>query len=388
MTWTIFDKAIRDKTIYFNPYKIYEHLLQNDPTSWSKEKQAWIITKHTDIKKVVSSEFVTTRRISIQSQFLEQDDFDAFNRFFDSWLLYKDGIDHLRLKRQTGKIIPPANLSILSGIEQLARSTLNSKKKQSRMDLVRDYSEIIAIKSIYNLFEVPSQSQDSIYGWSKHIVHFMQGRTESKNMMEQIGSTKIAIAAIQSAVENIYLKNRIYDSKVEYHEILGILLNVIIDGYEPISNSISNAVLALLNNPEQMRILREMNDITDDAIWELLRYDPPFQYIVRMAKSDFFINDVLIKKNERVLLMIAAANYDSDLYELPSRLNLLRRHDRVLSFGLGDHFCPGFNLAIPIIKLALKVLLEEIKEFNTDYLRISRYEALGSRALKRLPLSW
>ena len=65
----------------------------------------------------------------------------------------------------------------------------------------------------------------------------------------------------------------------------------------------------------------------------------------RYVRRDVDIDGVRLKKNDRIMVMIAAANLDPAAHDHPKRLDLARRPNRHISFGTGIHFCLGHQLA-------------------------------------------
>lgn len=124
-------------------------------------------------------------------------------------------------------------------------------------------------------------------------------------------------------------------------------------GYATTSNLIGNSMLALLDDPEQLAVFRAAPDEVPAMVEELHRYDAPVQMVSRTALADTEVGGVPVAAGEPLLLMIGAANRDPAVYADPDRLDLTRRSDRHLGFGLGIHFCIGAPLARLTAQVAL-----------------------------------
>ena len=82
------------------------------------------------------------------------------------------------------------------------------------------------------------------------------------------------------------------------------------------------------------------------AVEEFLRFVSPVQFSKpRYVRQDVDLDGVKLKKGDRVMAMIVAANLDAEANERPERLDLERRPNRHLAFGTGIHFCLGHQLA-------------------------------------------
>ena len=76
----------------------------------------------------------------------------------------------------------------------------------------------------------------------------------------------------------------------------------------------------------------------------------------RFVRQDLKLDGVSLKKGDRIMAMIVAANLDPAADENPERLDLTRRPNRHLSFGTGIHFCLGHQLARIEAACALQAL--------------------------------
>ena len=82
------------------------------------------------------------------------------------------------------------------------------------------------------------------------------------------------------------------------------------------------------------------------AVEEFLRFVSPVQFSKpRYVRQDIDLDGVKLKRGDRVMAMIVAANLDEGANTCPERLDLERRPNRHLSFGTGIHFCLGHQLA-------------------------------------------
>jgi cytochrome P450 len=79
----------------------------------------------------------------------------------------------------------------------------------------------------------------------------------------------------------------------------------------------------------------------DAAVEELLRLTSPAQATMRFAAQDICIRDVLIKRTDMVIGLMASANHDPERFPSPNEFDPNRHSIAHLSFGWGVHFCIG-----------------------------------------------
>jgi len=107
---------------------------------------------------------------------------------------------------------------------------------------------------------------------------------------------------------------------------------------------LGNAWFALVEYPQQWRLLHLHPELMDQAVEELLRYAGLARILSRMATEDIDINGVTIRKGERIILRVIAGNHDPDRYPDANHLHVTRRGAGHFTLGAGSHSCVAANL--------------------------------------------
>ncbi|MBO0839194.1 MAG: cytochrome P450, partial [Actinobacteria bacterium] len=128
-------------------------------------------------------------------------------------------------------------------------------------------------------------------------------------------------------------------------ELIATCVLLLVAGHETTVGLISNAILALLRHPEQLALLRSHPELAADAVEETLRYDAPVQLTGRVARGGMQIGDVTARDGALVMLLLAAAGRDPDVFPDPDRFDIRRGASGHLAFAAGPHFCLGAPLA-------------------------------------------
>ena len=130
-------------------------------------------------------------------------------------------------------------------------------------------------------------------------------------------------------------------------------------GSETTTHLISGSVFELLKNPRLRDWLEEDWSRANLAIEEFLRFVSPVQFTKpRYVGKDVTLDGVRLKKGDKIMVMIAAANADPKANEAPETLDLERHPNRHIAFGTGIHFCLGYQLARLEGKCALEALFK------------------------------
>ena len=203
-------------------------------------------------------------------------------------------------------------------------------------------------------------------------------------------------AKIESPAEDAVsdLAERVKAGELSVKEAAQLGTGLLIAGHETTANMIGLGVLALLENPEQVAVIRDAEDpkILANAVEELLRYLSIIQNGQRrVAVEDIHIAGEVIRAGEGIIIDVAPANWDAQVFTEPDRLYLHRSGaDRNVAFGYGRHQCVGQQLAraemqivfgtlfrrVPTLELAVPI---EDVPFKDDRLAYGVYE---------LPVKW
>ena len=145
-------------------------------------------------------------------------------------------------------------------------------------------------------------------------------------------------------------------------EFCWFFLILIVGGIETTRTMTSHGMRLLMEHPDQLQQLVDDPGLIEDAIEEMLRYNPPFIMMRRTAMEDIELNGQQIKQGDKILMFYHAANRDKDLFgedaddfdiTRAQRIDLARTHR---AFGFGEHFCLGNRLA----RLELKIVFSEV----------------------------
>jgi cytochrome P450 len=170
-------------------------------------------------------------------------------------------------------------------------------------------------------------------------------------------------------------------------ELVAMVVQLIFAGHETTQNLLGNGLYRLLDNPDQLAMLRADRSLIPNAVEEMLRYDPPILFTSRIAVDATEIAGVPIAADQLVMLNLTAANHDPAHFADPARFDVSRPDLRHLSFGHGVHFCLGANLARLEAEVAFNTLFdryETIEWADAERSDWTSYTPLRGRQQMRL----
>lgn len=189
------------------------------------------------------------------------------------------------------------------------------------------------------------------------------------------------------------LAGRVNAGEMTRSEAVHMGVAMLIAGHETTATMISLGTLALLENPEQLAVLRDTEDpkVVANAVEELLRYlTIVHSGLRRVAKEDIEIDGRTIRAGDGILVEITAANWDREVFPDADRLDLSRPARHHNAFGYGPHQCLGQSLArlelqvvystlyrrVPTLRLAAPIEQLEFDNSGTTY------------GVRCLPVTW
>jgi oxidation protein CepF/oxidation protein CepG len=150
---------------------------------------------------------------------------------------------------------------------------------------------------------------------------------------------------------------REHGDNVTDEELKGLCTALVLGGVETVAGMIGFGVLALLERPDQVRLLFAGPEKADRVVSELVRYLSPVQAPnPRLAIRDVIIGGQLIKAGDYVLCSVLMANRDEALTPDPDVLDANRPAVSDVGFGHGIHYCVGAALARSMLRMAYQTL--------------------------------
>lgn len=159
------------------------------------------------------------------------------------------------------------------------------------------------------------------------------------------------------------LAERVKAGELSVREAAQLATGLLIAGHETTANMISLGVLAVLENPDQLAMIRDTDDpeVIATAVEELLRYLSIVQNGQRrIAIEDIEISGELIRAGEGIIIDLAPANWDAKAFPQPDELDLQRSDAAQLAFGYGRHQCVGQQLARAELQIVFSTLFKRI----------------------------
>ncbi len=386
-------------------------LRAEDPVHWNPEpapnKGFWAVTKYDDIWTVDRDPETYT-----SEEFVNLEEVDAEDREIRRSLLETDGPRHAAMRRLIQREFTPRTLlkNYEGFLRELTTRTLDAAFEKAAggnpIDFVEEISADFPINVLARLLDVPEADTPQLIAWGNEFVgntdpdfaRVLMGTEESEKYRnlpfrsptvldvweygnnlrkERIGGDGTDLISI--------LANRMPDDGVALTEqdFNMYFTLLVIAGNETTRHAISNAMLGLMEQRDQLKRLQDDPSLIPGAIEELIRWASPVYHFRRTATKDTVLGGKEIKQGDKVVMWFASGNRDEDVFEDPYKIDVTRPNVDHMTFGKGSpHLCLGNNLARMEIRLMFEALIPRLADIQLagDVQRLRSNFANGIKA--------
>jgi cytochrome P450 len=280
-----------------------------------------------------------------------------------------DDLRHARIRRLVSKGLTPAAVrSLEEELRRRMRALLAAAGDE--FDFLLDVAAELPMQAICLLLGIPEADRRLLFEAVEHIfdipdesdfLAMTPRRQAALDRMYEYGRALIEEKRVEqrhdmlSAVVHAELPDedppRLSDD--ELSALFSLLFSA---GAETTRNAIAGAMLAFLEWPEQLALLRAGDVAMTQAVEEILRWTTPSPSKRRTATEACQLGGRHIEPGHKVVVWEGSANRDERHFAEPDAFLLGRDPNPHLTFGHGVHFCLGAHLA----RLELRVALEEV----------------------------
>lgn len=333
----------------------------------------WAITRHAAIDFVSRNNdlFSSRMRTALPMEFEQEMVDNIQSRMFIN-LDPPENIEYRKLIRD--HFTPAAVATYESRARKYAGAVVDRVIDKGSCEFVTEIAAELPLLLIMDFFDIPAEDRHQIFEWTNTMMFgddpdVSGGREAADEASLNLIVYANALAAKYrgSDVKNVssQLLNGIINGEPVSDETFGwIFLMIIVAGNESTRTTISHSMRNLMERPKQYRYLQENPEKIESAIYEMLRYNPPFICMRRTATRDIQVPELgnaPIKRGDKIIMYYPGANRDPEVFDDPETFDVHRAERQDLSrdirsFGIGYHNCFGMNLA----KMEMRVMLEEI----------------------------
>lgn len=396
----------------FNPYPTLARLREETPIFWEPRWRKLFFTRYEDLAFLLRDKRLGRSLLHILSREelgwpLPDPRLPAFTQFQNHIVMEQEAPAHTRLRGLLSKAFTPQRVEAMRAkITAIVNRLLDQVAPQGQMDLLQAFAEPLPVTVIAELLGVPEEYRSQLRPWSAAIVKMYEVNYSD----EQAHAAEAAVTAFSALLRTLAAARRRQPQddlitvlvhaeeqgdRLSEDELLANCIFLLNAGHEASVNGLTGGLLALFRNPDQLQLLTQAAQagrtaLFKTAVEELLRYDTPLPLFMRWVLHEFEYKGITLQRGTEVAFLYAAGNRDARQFAHADQLDITRRDNPHLTFGLGTHYCLGAPLARLEMQVALEVLLRRlptlqlaIAEQTVDY-----HSGFVIRGIKALPVEW
>ncbi|MEG5135851.1 MULTISPECIES: cytochrome P450 [unclassified Microcoleus] len=395
-----------DPNFQADPYPTYHRLHSEDPVHRTKIIADWVLTRYSDVKSILRDRriqsFNKPETFAKKNQYLKKQgkNIDALVSTSERLLFYQNPQDHSRLRGLTNKAFSISSIELMRPtIQEIVDELLAQVLDRGHMDIISDFASILPATMISRMLGVPREDEAQLYQWSTILSRLLDPMVPLEEYEEMNQATKgfdeyflqlikQREKAPKADLISALIAAREQGDKLSLEELQATGILLFLTASETTVNAIGNGMLALLRNPQQLRLLKENPELISTASEEILRYDSPLQMAVRIAGEDIEVGGKTIRQGDKIILCLGAANRDPEQFVDPDRFDITRTNNNHLAFSDGVRYCLGAALARVEIQVAIQTLVQKLHHIQLAAEQIEWRKILVLRSLKALPVTF
>jgi cytochrome P450 len=314
-----------------DPHPLHARLREAEPVSWLPVLDGWLVT----------SRPLALEAMRDAEAFTVDDPRFSTGQVVGPSMLTLDGDEH---SRHRGPFARPFRLDAVREhfTKVVAEETdrlIDGLEPAGRGELRRGVAGPLAARIVTFALGLPDTDTEAVLGWYDGIVGAVTEVTEGRPVP---ASGRDAFAALRASVEPALEES----GELTRDEMVSNLAVLMFGGIETTEGMIANALLHLLENPDQRALVEADRSLLPNAIEESLRLEPAAAVIDRYSTRDVELGGTSIARGELVRLSLAGANRDPEVFPDPDRFDVRRENARLhVAFAHGPHVCLGMHLA-------------------------------------------
>lgn len=327
---------------------------------------------------------------------------DTFAELHSNWMLFRDPPDHTRLRSTANMAFTPRHVAAMrEPIEALtSRLIADMRTGDRQVDLISSFAYPLPVLVIAGILGIPDDDYPKFRDWANVIAATIDLPVSGlEDVVRRADETTAALSEYfrwiiaerreeprEDLISSLIAAETV-EGRLNERELVATLILLLVAGHETTVNLIGNGTLALLQHREQWQALVDDPRLARNATEELLRYDSPVQLTVRWAMEDTEVAGTAIRAGTQVSLILGSANRDPRAFDEPDTLDISRDVGRIMSFGMGIHFCLGSPLARLEGEVAFAALARALPDLELVEDTPDWRPGLVLRGLRTLPVS-
>jgi cytochrome P450 len=390
-----------------DPYPFLTEAREAAPVFYADSIDHWVVTRHRDIRQIfrdpstfsaVNANAPLASPCPAAAKALEESDWGAIPT-----LANVDPPAHTRVRRIANIAFTPKRVAEMEAfVRDLTVRFCTERLRHGRADLVADLAWELPVLVLFRILGVDASEVSRVKEGSWNRILFIYGRpSEAEQVKAARGMARFWSLAEQLVDERTaeprddFVSTLVHTPDVEGKTLTRpqaatVVLNLLFAGHETTTGLLGNMFNRLLADRQAWNDIVADPGLIPNAVEEILRLDSSVIAWRRRTRRATQIGGIPVPADANLLMMLAAANRDPEMFADPDHLDIRRANAREhLSFGSGPHLCLG----APLARLQARVVLEEVSSRlpslrHAQRVKLSFAPNVSFRGPLSLPVVW
>jgi cytochrome P450 len=291
-------------------------------------------------------------------------------------MLFLDPPDHDRIRRTVNRAFTPRSVASLEPrVDEIATALIEPYVAAGGGDFVAAVAGRLPVYVIGEMLGVPTDDWEQLRDWSEATM-----RTLSAVLGDEEPGTFADAMALHGYLDEVAERYRREpndsiagrlvafeaEGEISHDELVGFLQLMFVAGHETTTALLAHTLERFATDPDLLRTVGEDRELVGPLAEEILRLHAPLQRVFRVAVTDTELVGVEIPAGSNVLVLIGAANRDSQRFAAGDQIDLDRADTAHMAFGQGIHHCLGAPLARLEARVAINRILDTVSAVRLD----------------------
>ncbi|MGY4398957.1 cytochrome P450 [Sphingomonas sp. UYAg733] len=346
------DASLRD------PFDDYRRLRDAGAAVRLRHPDVYAIGRHADVQSALRD---PARLISGEGVGFS----NAFNAPKGMNVIQSDGDLHRRLRSAVMRPLTPAKLrNARVDLKAMIAMRVEALIGTGWFDGMRSLASFLPVEAVSHLVGLPGAGRERMLEWAAAAFNVIGPDHDPSDIVRLREAVGFIATLNEDMVRDGSWAGQLFDAartgRLSQAEAMAALSAYIIPSLDTTILAKGHLLHNLARNPAQWSLLRQRLNLIPSAVLEGVRHSSVIRWFSRVAAEDYAVDDMIIPRGARVMLLYGCANRDERHYARPDDFDVTRDARDHLAWGTGPHMCAGMHLA----RVEMEVMLEALVEAN------------------------
>ena len=323
----------------------------------------------------------------------------------DSFIICMDPPKHMKYRKVLRDSFTPRSIDGLDlWLKKTAGEIVDRVASRGECEAITEIAAELPLMTIMEVLGIPQEDRHLHFEWTNQMAFADDPDIAAGQDVSDEASANMMAYAYEHGVKQrknhtsdvvkALLEGEVDGVPISDEMFVWMYLLIVVGGNESTRSVTGQGIKLLIEHPDQLQHLVLHPEDIPDAVEEILRYNTAFIMMRRTATEDVEVSGKKIRKGDKVILHYSAVNHDEDVFGADAmefdihRGKRMRNMSReIRSFGVGEHFCLGMNLARAELRAIFSELIPRLRNMKLAG-DVTYMKSYFTSTIKSMPISF